>query len=58
MNNKFPGKDVTLLDLKEKFPLAAKKIKIINLKLIFVAMYLVAKKSQYSQAQIWLKVKN
>lgn len=27
MNNKFPGKDVTLLDLKEKFPLAAKKNK-------------------------------
>jgi 3-deoxy-7-phosphoheptulonate synthase len=27
MNNKFPGKDVTLSDLKEKFPLAAKKNK-------------------------------
>lgn len=27
MNNKFPGKDITLLDLKEKFPLAAKKNK-------------------------------
>ena len=28
MDNKFPGKDVTLSDLKEKFPLVAKKIKI------------------------------
>lgn len=27
MDNKFPGKDITLSDLKEKFPLAAKKNK-------------------------------
>jgi len=28
MDNKFPGKDVTLSDLKDKFPLVAKNIKI------------------------------
>ena len=27
MDNKFPGKDVTLSDLKDKFPLVAKKHK-------------------------------
>ena len=34
VDNKFPGKDITESDIKEKFPLCAKKIKIIiqNLK--------------------------
>ena len=30
MDNKFPGKDISNEDLKTKFPLVAKKIKIIN----------------------------
>ena len=36
LENKFPGKDVTIEDIKTKFPLVAKKIKIItrNLKLL------------------------
>ena len=31
MDNKFPGKDISLEDLKSKFPLAAKKIKTTSL---------------------------
>ena len=32
MENKFPGKDITEEDLRSKFPLAAKKIKITSQK--------------------------
>ena len=31
MDNKFPGKDITNEDIKTKFPLASKKILVINL---------------------------
>ena len=30
MDNKFPGKDITIEDLKSKFPLVSKKIQSIN----------------------------
>ena len=41
MDNKFPGKDITIEDLKSKFPLVAKKIKIIVQHLMFQVLNLV-----------------
>jgi len=41
MDNKFPGKDISDEDLKTKFPLAAKKKKIINLNLQLLVLNLV-----------------
>ena len=58
MDNKFPGKDISLEDLKSKFPLAAKKMKIINLNLRYQVLNLDQKPYQYLLAQTWLKVRN
>ena len=38
MDNKFPGKDISLEDLKSKFPLAAKKNKNHNPKLMIAGV--------------------
>ena len=41
IENKFPGKDISEDDIKEKFPLCAKKIKIIILNLRWQELSLV-----------------
>ena len=53
MDNKFPGKDISEEDLKTKFPLVAKKTKIINQNLKFLVLSLEEKRYQHLLDQIW-----
>ena len=57
MDNKFPGKDVSEEDIKTKFPLVAKKIRIINQNSKFQMLNLVVILCQYLLDLIWLKLK-
>ena len=57
MDNKFPGKDISDSDLKDKFPLAKQKNHpIIIPDLRSVALNLEEKKSQSWQDLIWSKI--
>ena len=55
MDNKFPGKDISDSDLKDKFPLAAKKSPNHYSKFRVCGIEFGGKKYQLWQDQIWLK---
>ena len=57
MNNKFPGKDISVEDIKTKFPLVAKNKHTHKTKFKIRDAEFEVKKYQFLQGQIWLRIK-